>query len=615
MNYSQEEKFYPDEIFTNIGVFVIIPLLCFLLGLLFIHPVMFFNDEWITGNQLNQLSHGSQILYNEGKYGTYENGTLYTYFEIRHNSLPYTSYEPLFSLPFLWFIIFIGDNLPFVLILLWMISAIILYLFVSKFLTLKLSMRSLILLMLFVFFISNLIFYKQIPLSHETDSWEIIAVVLYHICIFALLSVVIYLINLALFSHPLQVLFGTVASICCSSDLFWVTNLKDHLDVMFFVALLVYSIILHLKTRDDWFGIVTFILSGFIIWVRPEYGVFTFLSLLIVYWPLILINKYGTGMKQVFISLISPGSTFIGVFPLFLNNYLVMGNPLKMPWQMVSDYVVIPDEAIKSSGTTISNSGLVDSIISIFHNIYILFLHRMTPGGDLMSGLYSAFLYPESLKVPVFALTPIFLLSVFLLPILVLYMKKRVEREEKMIIIILLSLSVATVIAYMSSISGLGTSNGIFPDVRYLSPLYLPLTLIGLIVLMKFDLSSSETKSIIKNIAVITVVVIVGVIVITTGLHQEYGYSDFFLWINAFTTLLVFITLGITFIVFSSAALGIISDKYRWVPLCFLIAFPIIWQLSQLIIINFSGNIFDQYPPLLPAVRALSEYISGSTIG
>ena len=57
----------------------IIPVLIFLFALfftmMFSNPALFLNDEWITVNQLHQLGEGHQVVVNEGKYGTFQNGT------------------------------------------------------------------------------------------------------------------------------------------------------------------------------------------------------------------------------------------------------------------------------------------------------------------------------------------------------------------------------------------------------------------------------------------------------------------------------------------------------------------------------------------------------------
>jgi len=613
MDFSQKTFVIKDLL-----IFLLVSVLLFLV--VFIHPIMFFNDEWVTANQLHQLSDGSQIQYNEGKYGVHRNGTVDIYFEVRHNSLPYTSYLPLASIPVLWILTAIGDHITYLIIVIWISLALLLTLLVSESVLLpkifsNRIIRVLLLSGIILFFLSNLVTYNPLSISGASDSSEVLAVVLYHMILYSLFTVILLLINWALFSTPTQAVFGAVTSLCCSSALFWTTTVKDHMDVMFFGAILIYCIILHIKTQDPWFCHCTFILSGLTLWIRPEYGAFIIGTLVVIYWPLMVITREGMTGKQTSILLMSPVAALPGAFLLFLNNYLVMGDPFKFPWQLAfnnaamrNEVLSYPLQATSGAGPDLLHNGIIPTILS-------LFLHRITPGGDVISGLFSAFLFPESLKIPVFGLIPIILVGVFLLPLLLIHMKKSLSSEEIQEIIILSSLAVGTVLAYISSITGLGTSIGIYPDVRYLSPLYLPLTLVGLIILMKYEFPDYILLHIIRNISLAVVTGVGFVVWVTTWLYPAYIYSDFFLWINITITSLVFTTLGITILAFILTSLGMVSGRVRYLPLAVLIALPLIWQISELIIINFSGSLFDHYPPLLPAVRVFLEYLSGSTAG
>jgi len=91
-----------------------IPVLVFLFALFFIltfsNPALFLNDEWITVNQLHQLDQGTQVIINEGKYGTFVNGTPSPYFAERHNLLGYTMMLPILSLPVLKLFGLFGDS-------------------------------------------------------------------------------------------------------------------------------------------------------------------------------------------------------------------------------------------------------------------------------------------------------------------------------------------------------------------------------------------------------------------------------------------------------------------------------------------------------------------------
>lgn len=586
-------------------------ILCLLMGL-FIHPIMFFNDEWITGNQLNQLSTGSQILFNEGKYGSNENGTPLKYFVTRNNSLPYTTYLPLSSLPILWIISIIGDHLPYLLTILWFILLFFIFINLRKIGQIEKKCQLVFLLTVTIFLILNLIFYNPFIISDEINYIEILAITLYHILIYSGFCILAYSTILSLNQDNRKTIFGTLIAISCTSTLFWTTTLKDHLDSIFFVALLLYCIILHVKTKEIGYLFSAFLVSGLVFWIRPEYGGFVFLSILLTYYPIILHETYKNNHKKVDNIIFTPFGALIGAIPLFLNNLFVMGHPLKFPWELASTYSIVNNNITTSLNANGSNVDLSLGANNIFHNIISLILRRITPDGDVIQGIFSAFFYPEMLKVPVFALTPLFLLMVLLLPIIIPTIKEKISHDDKKILIFLISISLFTILAYFTSLSGLGTSKGIYPDVRYLSPIYLPLNLIGLILFMKLNISSVVIQKIIKLITGIIALGTIFVIITTALFHSQFEYSDYFLWINVLTSVLVFSSLLISFILLSLNYLRIYTTDIWYISFSCMIALPMIWQLSQLIIINYADNLFDQYPPLLPAVRAFFEYVTSN---
>ncbi len=579
---------------------------------LFIHPIMFLNDEWITGNQLYQLSKGSQILYNEGKYGHYENGTQFNYFIIRNNSLPYSSYLPIVSISLLKIITSIGEYLTIIFIIVWVLFALIL--FVTKDLNFLFNKKKRIatLFSIFMFFILNLYYYEPINTVNENNFSEILSIVMFHVIIYLFLFILLDLIIKKIVNNQFNIQFGTILLICCSSALFWTTTLKDHLDSIFFVSLLLYCIILHVKTKETGCLFSAFLVSGLIFWIRPEYGGFVFLSILLTYYPIVLYETNKNDHKNFVKLIFTPIGALIGAIPLFLNNLFVMGHPLKFPWELASTYSIVNNKITTSLTANVSNLDISFGANDIFHNIISLILRRMTPDGDVIQGIFSAFLYPEMLKVPVFALTPLFLLMVLLLPMIIPTIKEKITHDDKILLIFLTSISLFTILAYFTSLSGLSTSKGIYPDVRYLSPIYLPLNLIGLIFFMKLNIRSEVIQKIIKlTIGIITAGTIF-VIVTTALFHSQFEYSDYFLWINVLTSVLVFSSLLISFILLSLNYLKIFTSDLWFIPFSCMIAIPMIWQLSQLIIINYADNLFDQYPPLLPAVRAFFEYVTSN---
>lgn len=593
-----------------------IPIFCFLISTAFIHPVMLFNDDWITGNQLHQLAKGSQILYNEGKYGTFENGTPFKYFIERKNVLPYTSYLPIFSLPFFWIINFLGDIFPYAIIVIWTFLSLLGYFYSKSFFSQLwkrgyLKIDFIVPVLIFIFFFLNLVYYYQYEIPTANDPEEILAVILYHLFIYSLLSVVILAINVNLFKNEEFFVLGVIVCMFCSSSLFWTTSLKDHLDVIFFVSLIIFSIIKYINSKDIWFSIITFTISGLIFWIRPEYGTFLFLSLIIGFLPIVIHECINGKIKFRILGYFSPFFTIIGAIPLFINNYCVMGNPLKFPWQLITeDYIIINNASSLFMNQNITSGNNISNFFIIINKIVDIIFKRLSFDDNLLNNLFSILFYPETLKVPIFALTPIFLLAIVLLPFVFFYLKSRFFQDEYLLIFILISISTFSVMAYLGSISGLGRSIGIYPDIRYLSPIYLPLNIIGLIILSKFDFSKKFIAIFLKTTCVFCLLGIPILILLISFLFTIYSFDELFLWINAIITALEFIIICVCFISLSLKGMGIVASNYLYILLSLLVVLPLLWQISQLILISYSVSVVDHYPPLLPAIRALFAFLS-----
>jgi hypothetical protein len=60
-----------EKILVRYKVHILIFLLAFFIAITFAHPSILFTDEWITLNQISQLHDGHQIIFNEGKYGSF----------------------------------------------------------------------------------------------------------------------------------------------------------------------------------------------------------------------------------------------------------------------------------------------------------------------------------------------------------------------------------------------------------------------------------------------------------------------------------------------------------------------------------------------------------------
>jgi hypothetical protein len=580
-----------------------------LFGLIFLllftwgKPVCFINDEWITASQLSQLANHHQVLYAEGKYGFLEDGSPTPYFKEKNLLLQYTMYLPLLSYIPLVIMKTAGDAIPYGASVAWSLCVIILCLGIRTNMLLGIHSRIIADLGItcsILFFFLNLWFYAPLLMNTESTNDELLGVWLFHMVLFILLLGVIYAICTTVFEDDtLYALFSIITCTCCSSYLFWTTTLKDHIDSVFFVALILYFLLQYQKTRDYWYFPVAFILSGLLTWIRPEYGFFVICMLVVVYGAVLRAQPLNLQKKYRFACIIlCPFFTILGAIPLFVGNFLTTGHPFTLAWQ-----VQPPQTYISQLPSSIPQE-------TTFFSVILTVLNRITPHlNTLPADLYGVFLNPAALKAPILAITPVCTLGILLLPFLYLYQKKKIEKNEWITIFIFLSIVFATIAAYASKFNGLGTSTGIYPDVRYLCPVYLPLNIIGLILIRKILVNPADIKKIITWVFGIGCAGIPVILGLMTFFRPGLDFWGMFLRVNGFFTILVYCSIAGAFFMYAFRLYGLMKRDHLLVPISFLIALPFLWQFSLLVITNFYPVMFIAYPPLLPFIRALLEFL------
>jgi hypothetical protein len=150
---------------------------------------------------------------------------------------------------------------------------------------------------------------------------------------------------------------------------------------------------------------------------------------------------------------------------------------------------------------------------------------------------------------------------------------------------------------------------GVYPDVRYLCPTYLPLNLIVLLILRKVFSDQEEIK---KILITFCAVLIPGILIVTglmTYYHSHLDFWEMFLYLNGITPIIIYILLGLSFIVMSLKILGITRVNYEIIMIALLMAVLVTWQVSIMMIGNFYPKVFTGYPPLLPVMRTVFEYL------
>jgi hypothetical protein len=589
---------------------ILVFLIALFIALTFAHPQFFVNDEWITANQLAQIHAGHQVLVNEGKFGVLENGTVTTYFKVKNNLLGYSIFLPLISLPAYRVVDWLGNQFVYGILILWTlipfcIGILLKYSMKDPRTLGHLRISSILFISSFLLFFINLYYYIPFPVSGENAFPETLAIVFTNTLFYALLAVLIYCILLEIFADRAYSLFGTFICLSGSSYLVWSTCMKDHMLVALLYGALLVSVVYYFKRHDRWFFPVSCIIIGLIAWARPELALPTFIGTVAFYW-----FTYGSiisrpnRLKDFIFIICSPLFVLIGALPFFINNYFITGNPLLPTWAVwpILNSQGVATNSASSMSLASGSINPVEKITQIFMSDYSIHLDTF------FNDLYGILFNPQNGSMGVFALTPLFLIALFLIPIIILTKNYPFSKEEKFLLFIMGFFSFLVFAAYVYQINGLNTSAGDTPDIRYLSPAYLSLNVFGLIIFKKNPELSKNTETLLKLLLSLWVIIIPLIIVFNTSYYPDPGNS----WPAVFYPLDTIASLMIYFLIFVFLSLFLSAVFFKQKNPCLkllivltIFSIPFIWQVITSVNICVYSRGLGGFTLWIPIVRKL----------
>jgi len=609
MDGSEISKIF-SSIITKYQVHSFVFLLVFFIGLTLAHPAVLLNDEFITANQIRQLHAGHQFVINEGRYGLGQNGTMSGYFEYKSNILAYSIFLPLISLPAFWTIDLTGEQIAYLILVIWTMTALVLLLFINHYFK-KFSYigrwkwTNAAAAIIFLLFFVNLYYYSKFTVDAVDSYPEILAIVLTHMILLAISGMLIYEICRTIFEDPAFSFFGTIVCLFSSSYFFWSTYSKDHILVLACFVPVVLALVRFIKTDEYWYLPMAFIGCGLLAWARPEVALWmTLLVCGICAYTLIRFWSKKLPGYSFWAVLCAPLFTLIGALPFFLNNYVVTGN------------VFLPVESLylHDGNTTVamnaSQSLMPGTSVSSIQSIIAMHLPSIpaSPIGAL-GDLAGVFLYSTTGKISVFTLVPIFFVMIVIGAVLLLFKKILFTSQEKKYLTLAFFVSCAVFMTYAYQLHSLNTDGGITPDIRYLSPMYFSLTLIGLIILKKIRVFPDDTTAIIGEFSWITVI---GVPISILLLCYAYPLNPDFIHGNIplgkffgqyVSTLIVVTIVALLFYLYYNRGKDIVT--YLILLLC---TVPFFWQVN-IILLYFSFSGFAGHIFWIPVVRVFWDTI------
>lgn len=588
-----------------------ITIFCILIGLAFScifglsSPALYLTDEWITVNQLHQLNNGSQLLNTEGKYGRLFTGETSLYFTTRGNYLAYSLFLPVLSLPALNLIIMSGDLFRLGAMMIWGVVTLMSLLLVVNLLTKRgrdktARIVSLLIVVFMLFFFGNLILYTPFSASYNDSPIESAAVVLTNEGLLALMAGVLFLFYQNVLQDRRAAIGAALITLFCSSYLFWSSTAKDHMLMVFLISCTLLLCSELVKKQTAWKGFLFFIMLGLIAWARPEVGFFILGAGIL--WFLIFtyhakpdMETIGTGDRS-FKKIIPLSGILVGLVPFFINNALITGNPF-IPTQILylqergfaeSQNITPVIQGSVFSGTMQHQVSIIDKILSFF-----------TPNfSSWAQDIFGIFFYPSTGAAGLFFVCPVIIIALFSLILWFRNDFQRIKPMERQVLLYSSLLCIIIFLTHLRGLHGLNSSLGIYPDIRYLSPLYLCMSVISILILTKAELISGKIllRTLLLSAAILPLFLIIGMIFFEPFGGLLLGHYQF-LWVLGYILVItscIIIILPLT---------GKTKRTFFSVLVALLAIIPLTWQImliSLYAVVKMNG-----YPYWLP----IAEYI------
>lgn len=571
-------------------------------------PSLYMNDEWITTNQLNQIFSGAQLIENEGKYGRLFTGEMGAYFTTRDNYLAYSLMLPVLAVPSLWVIATTSDSFRLFFLFLWLLMGSISLLtaarLASRYHNKKLEyIFFLILIGFFGLFLLNIYYYQPFVSSWEDSPIESAAIILTNCILFSLISPMVYQVFRSVQLSQLVSLVGSLSIICCSSYLFWAGSAKDHLLIAFLVTLLIYLFTVCQGNNSITPIIALFAMGGLICWARPEYGIFILFGLMV--WEIVSILMQEKKKPRGFFRIIKEKKfcacilgLLIGLVPFFLNNILITKNPFIPPQYL---YIANRNSNV-SSVIQNMNSGQGDLISNNIYYLNQIISFYTPPINEILLDIYRLFWISPNGGIGIIFICPI------ILPALIYGIKNRKMIQnnfpQKRISLLLFSIFIIiiTFLAYTRVIHGSTMSIGSLPDMRYFSPIYLPMGIVSVILLSPL-ITQNPKRWLVYSLYSVLIV----------GPLLTIGYTFFFLQgfsLLIHISLMVKLLLLLYIIITLCAAINpkFWSSKYLF-PIVYALILMIPSSIQIMIILLYSHVKMNGYPFWLPILEYLFTYV------
>ncbi|MCX6689075.1 MAG: hypothetical protein NTZ39_05215, partial [Methanoregula sp.] len=480
----------------------------------------------------------------------------------------------------------------------------------------------------FVFLFCNLVFYKPFIFTGNRAYPEIAAIALTNAVLLAALSVLLFATYVTIFKSQRISVSATIISICCSSYLFWTITAKDHMLMAFLFGLLIYFGIKYIYTDEFWHVPAFFVVIGLIAWARAEIAVPLFLAFLIlVIAQCVRVIRTKNNNKAEISLLLSPVFTIVGAIPFFVNNYYVTNNPLLPPYAVFNqNNAPSAGNLIASSVSTINTIGASVSPITTSHILVagtvsppipqhalsqffdtIIANYSIPPGTSIFNLLHLFFL-PENRAAIIFIVCSIFLIGLAL-ALLSKISWHDFSRPEKKVVFFLIINTIIIFFAYIHSWIWMSSDSAMIPDIRYFSPVYIPFSIMGIILIQKCGFLPVFSK---KGLTVLMFsmgeIVVILVTLLILFKPRDISSQFYFATISETITCIAFALMMLCILAFVFNRDKQNRTEYCSLMLYAIVAAPSVWQLAVIFISSISVHPYG-YTYWIPVVKTVMQHL------
>jgi len=220
---------------------------------------------------------------------------------------------------------------------------------------------------------------------------------------------------------------------------------------------------------------------------------------------------------------------------------------------------------------------------------------------NAVQGLAGVMFFPKNGNIGFFIMCPVALLAVA--AFLIWYRKFRnLPDRERDVFWCLFVLGIAAILSYLPRLGSMNASSGILPDMRYLSPAYIPFGILSILVLSRTPVLTKprETffRAVIAGIVLTPVLFLMMILIHPFGAINE-GYTLFF---EVTVVLELLLALGLMVVI--RFVLPKTPVLYRLLPWSFILIVITVFTF-QLVLVFIFGVIvkINGYPLWIPLIR------------